>query len=198
MFTGKPYIGELGYAFLFRNYRPEQGKWQTADPLGYPDGWNNLAYVNNGVTEFFDSHGLCTDLGLFYIRCDVKSQATRTLAGAETIYCQLTCGCSSGAPAEYKGGLSISLGIVGNISLWGISIPVNISFKWTSPQHSIPEYVCSSPTHTANGGMKSVVFYTTPHVQYDVMQYECGLTSYTVSNQWTETGNRTVILSNCE
>ena len=53
-FTGKPHIGELGYAFLFRNYRPEQGKWQTADPLGYPDGWNNLAYVNNAVTAFID------------------------------------------------------------------------------------------------------------------------------------------------
>ena len=47
--TGKPYIGELGYAFLFRNYRPEQGKWQTSDPLGYPDGWNNLAYCNNDI-----------------------------------------------------------------------------------------------------------------------------------------------------
>ena len=33
MFTGKPYIGELGYAFLFRNYRPGLGKWQTGDPL---------------------------------------------------------------------------------------------------------------------------------------------------------------------
>ena len=53
-FHRKPHIGELGYAFLFRNYRPEQGKWQTADPLGYPDGWNNLAYVNNGVTSAID------------------------------------------------------------------------------------------------------------------------------------------------
>ncbi|MDR0933451.1 MAG: hypothetical protein LBM70_10610, partial [Victivallales bacterium] len=51
-------IGELGYAFLFRNYRPEQGKWQTADPLGYPDGWNNLAYVNNGVSFLIDFLGL--------------------------------------------------------------------------------------------------------------------------------------------
>ena len=47
LFTGKPYIGELGYAFLFRNYRADKGKWQTTDPLGYPDGWNNLAYGNN-------------------------------------------------------------------------------------------------------------------------------------------------------
>ena len=56
-FTGKPFIGELGYAFLFRNYRADQGKWQTADPLGYPDGWNNLVYVNNGVTGKFDILG---------------------------------------------------------------------------------------------------------------------------------------------
>lgn len=53
-FTGKPLVGELGYAFLFRNYRPEQGKWQTADPLGYPDGWNNFAYVNNEVISYID------------------------------------------------------------------------------------------------------------------------------------------------
>ena len=53
-FTGKPHVGELGYAFLFRNYRADQGKWQTSDPLGYPDGWNNFAYVNNGVIMNID------------------------------------------------------------------------------------------------------------------------------------------------
>ena len=47
-------IDELGYSFLFRDYNPNQGKWTTTDPLGYPDGWNNLAYVNNGVTLFVD------------------------------------------------------------------------------------------------------------------------------------------------
>ena len=56
-FTGKPYIGELGYAFLFRNYRADQGKWQTQDPLGYPDGWNNFAYVNNQITIYIDFLG---------------------------------------------------------------------------------------------------------------------------------------------
>ncbi|MPN17775.1 hypothetical protein SDC9_165130 [bioreactor metagenome] len=54
MFTGKPYIGELGYAFLFRNYRAEQGKWNSQDPIDYPDGWNNLAYVNNSVIAYVD------------------------------------------------------------------------------------------------------------------------------------------------
>ena len=79
MFTGKPQIGGLGYAFLFRNYRPNLGKWQTQDPiaialsmpggenlkiqskflasLGYPDGWNNLAYGNNAVTSGVDYQG---------------------------------------------------------------------------------------------------------------------------------------------
>ena len=60
MFTGKPYIGELGYAFLFRNYRPGLGKWQTSDPLGYPDGWNNFAYVNNRAVYQLDLLGLVT------------------------------------------------------------------------------------------------------------------------------------------
>ena len=58
-FTGKPLVGELGYTFFFRNYRPEQGKWQTSDPLGYPDGWNNLAYVRNRVLQSMDPLGLC-------------------------------------------------------------------------------------------------------------------------------------------
>ena len=58
MYTGKPYIGELGYAFLFRNYRSDYGKWQTTDPLGYPDGWNNLAYCNNEATIAIDGFGL--------------------------------------------------------------------------------------------------------------------------------------------
>lgn len=53
-FTGKPNIPELGYNFLFRNYKPETGKWMSSDPLGYPDGWNNTAYVNNRVTVCFD------------------------------------------------------------------------------------------------------------------------------------------------
>ncbi len=57
-FTGKPAVGELGYAFLFRNYRANLGKWQTADPLGYPDGWNNLAYCGNQVVLKVDALGL--------------------------------------------------------------------------------------------------------------------------------------------
>ena len=56
-FTGKPYVEGLGHAFLMRNYRAGLAKWQSADPMGYPDGWNALAYCNNGVTGAVDMWG---------------------------------------------------------------------------------------------------------------------------------------------
>ena len=56
-FTGKPQVDGLGYAFLMRNYRAGLAKWQTADPLGYPDGWNQLAYCGNGMTSAVDLWG---------------------------------------------------------------------------------------------------------------------------------------------
>ena len=56
-FTGKPYVENLGYAFLFRNYRADMGKWQTQDLIGYPDGWNNFAYCNNSIIEGLDLYG---------------------------------------------------------------------------------------------------------------------------------------------
>ena len=60
-FTGKPYVEGLGHAFLMRNYRAGLAKWQTADPMGYPDGWNQLAYCGNGVTECVDLLGAITE-----------------------------------------------------------------------------------------------------------------------------------------
>ena len=59
-FTGKPYVEGLGHAFLMRNYRAGLAKWQTADPMGYPDGWNQLAYCGNGVTSAVDLWGCKT------------------------------------------------------------------------------------------------------------------------------------------
>jgi len=57
-FTGKPYIEGLGHAFLMRNYRAGLAKWQTADPMGYPDGWNQLAYCGNRANVFVDKFGM--------------------------------------------------------------------------------------------------------------------------------------------
>ena len=59
-FTGKPYVEGLGHAFWMRNYRAGLAKWQTADPMGYPDGWNQLAYCGNGVISGVDIFGCFT------------------------------------------------------------------------------------------------------------------------------------------
>ncbi|MBQ7187971.1 MAG: hypothetical protein IJR99_01000 [Kiritimatiellae bacterium] len=56
-FTGKPFIDELGYSFLLRNYRPELARWQNPDPLGFPDGWNNYVYCNGMASFAFDLLG---------------------------------------------------------------------------------------------------------------------------------------------
>ena len=78
-FTGRPQVEGLGRVFLYRNYRASLAKWQTADPLGYPDGWNQLAYCENGVTgalDLFGAHTIANDefgytsslgLGCWYI-----------------------------------------------------------------------------------------------------------------------------------
>ena len=41
-------------------HRPDKGKWLTADPLGYPDGWNQLAYCGNKCTNSIDFCGKWT------------------------------------------------------------------------------------------------------------------------------------------
>ena len=56
-FTGKPYVDGLGYAFLFRNYRADMGKWLSQDLIGYPDGWNNFSYCGNSSLMIIDLFG---------------------------------------------------------------------------------------------------------------------------------------------
>ena len=56
-FTGKPYVEGLGHAFWMRNYRAGLAKWQTADPLGYPDGCNQFAYGVNSPASGVDNTG---------------------------------------------------------------------------------------------------------------------------------------------
>ena len=63
-FTGKPMVEGLGHAFLMRNYRAGLAKWQTADPMGYPDGWNQFMYCRNIVSSHIDMYG-CVDYDLF-------------------------------------------------------------------------------------------------------------------------------------
>ena len=59
-FSGKPYVKDLGYAFLLRNYRADIGKWQSQDLIGYLAGWNNFKFCNNNVVNLLDFLGADT------------------------------------------------------------------------------------------------------------------------------------------
>jgi RHS repeat-associated protein len=57
-YTGKPYDADLGaYVFPYRNYRPEEARWASADPSGFPDGVNSGFYSPNPFSEV-DAFGL--------------------------------------------------------------------------------------------------------------------------------------------
>ena len=56
-FTGKPYVEDMGYAFLLRNYRAGMGKWLSQDLIGYLDGWNSFAYCRNSIISNYDIYG---------------------------------------------------------------------------------------------------------------------------------------------
>ncbi|MEO8615284.1 MAG: RHS repeat-associated core domain-containing protein, partial [Luteolibacter sp.] len=58
-YTGKPYLASISsYEFNYRNYSPELARWTSEDPSGFPDGSNNLTYVNNMATIAVDVAGL--------------------------------------------------------------------------------------------------------------------------------------------
>ena len=80
-FTGKPYVEGLGYAFLFRNYRADMGKWLTQDLIGYPDGWNNFAYCGNSVIISVDLFG-CVTINSFFEALDFYSKNKNPNANA--------------------------------------------------------------------------------------------------------------------
>ena len=59
-YTGKPHVAGLGHAFLLRNYRAGLAKWQTADSLGYPDGWNAIGKYSRSPWRFPTFSGMKT------------------------------------------------------------------------------------------------------------------------------------------
>jgi len=157
-FTGKPMVGDLGYAFLFRNYRPEHGKWQTADLMGYPDGWNNLAYVNNGVTSAIDLFGAvivnCLDANNYYLPVYTPSMLTIGYNcdpnGGKFSY--------PGAPTYQVDPLTKEVTFNFAVSLnmgWALKYESQLSSGWTFEYH--PHESAENDAH-ASGAFYEVVF----------------------------------------
>jgi|GEM_PF-1070825 len=61
LFTGKPFIPDLeGYLFHYRLYSAVSHRWLSADPSGFPDGYNNMSYAMSDPVNNFDPSGLAT------------------------------------------------------------------------------------------------------------------------------------------
>ena len=193
-FTGKPQVDGLGYAFLFCNYRSDQGKWQTADPLGYPDGWNNFAYVNNGVTTNIDWLGGCV-LGI-PIECgEVVRRETYTQSRfAETVLDHtFTCGGSKSKVLEDGKTFSGSLNFP--VTWQGTGIDVSISYSYTTSQKTTYKnpFTEHSPLdpHKSTGSHQVILeLFVTATIE--IVEYECGRIEENVLDVHTATKERTI------
>ena len=193
-FTGKPYIGELGYAFLLGNYRADMGKWQTADPLGYPDGWNNFAYVNNGVTMNIDWLGGCV-LGI-PIDCGnvVKRETYVRSSFAETLL-DHTFACGGSQTTVLEEGKTFSGSLDFPITWQGTGIDVSVSYSYTTSQKTTYEnpFTKHSPLdpHISKGSHQVIVeLFVTATIE--IVEYECGRIEENILEMHTATKERTI------
>ena len=204
-FTGKPMVDELGFAFLFRDYNPNLGKWTTTDPIGYPDGWNNLAYVNNGVTWKFDWVGMCEQVPVMATVEDPNNPGyTIQVPTGETYTVRCSPGVMSVVSVEYTDwsfvgdistaecgnhsslslhGMSASISWSGAISYFGIAIAGSYSgISTTNGYSNIPPYDCPLETgdvHQEHGFIEYRLKY---RLKLEVMKkkYDCGEVDYSL------------------
>jgi RHS repeat-associated protein len=94
-YTGKPYLASAGgYAFKYRNYQPELARWTSEDPSGFPDGANNILYVNNKSINCIDQMGF--DIFQITTTSGSPNGHTAMLSGSGSVYKIQSFGASSG------------------------------------------------------------------------------------------------------
>ena len=182
MFTGKPFISELGYVFLYRNYHPAHAKWNSSDPLGYPDGWNNLAYCENQSTTTIDIMGLCREVlcwdgngNLYYETVhDIKHSINQTYEVKGALITTLGVTCGTGKRSETIVGGSASFSFNPQVSGFALG---SVSWNSSYSQKTIElDFSCSLPAHSDHRvyGQKIVDYYAFSSIHIVAEIYQCG------------------------
>ncbi|MDR1281782.1 MAG: RHS repeat-associated core domain-containing protein [Opitutaceae bacterium] len=126
-YTGKPYDEDLGaYVFPFRNYRPEEGRWMSNDPSGFPDGINPSTYYPNPNTAI-DPYGLAQQI----VETLVVTTITYTINNAAVVggtLAIIAAGYATGGAAWFAAGAA------------GFAIISSISSITTSPSTTLDFY----------------------------------------------------------
>jgi RHS repeat-associated protein len=138
-YTGKPYLADSGsYAFKYREYNPEMGRWITVDPSGFPDGANNRMYAAVPTTQL-DPLGLFNSSNYFTGISEITGGLVGVVGGAALIL-------NSGETL----GTTAILGALGEISgIFGISAgTANIVQAYTDTSIFIPSSVGQTVGYT--------------------------------------------------
>lgn len=89
-FTGKLFVEELGnYIFHYRLYSAETSRWNTTDPLGFPDGRNNYAYVGGDPLCHVDPLATYSQLAYVNVDSSVSNEANTTAPSTPGV--QISC-----------------------------------------------------------------------------------------------------------
>ena len=174
LFTGKPYIGELGYAFLFRNYRADKGKWLTSDPLGYPDGWNNFAYCKNNTTHAKDTLGLCqwvSDTGtIIYVPINEQDPIGNTPDGYTFVPCHSTVTISTTTYVPYQ--------YYSNTIFVSCKEPLHVFIpRWEGDSgddfHYVFNFYCGNDDIENHNGMQIIKITMSVYLNPEIREYNC-------------------------
>ena len=164
---------------------------QTADPLGYPDGWNNFAYCNNSVVEYIDFMGgsILGGCDCFFSDCEIVSVSTDTQTLSREI-CFVTTGCQVEDPPSCSDGshhsVSFTIGLNGNLSFFGglFTVPIDVSISSNGASHKGQAFTCSKDMpHTPNGGEQTISWFAETKVVVQQTTYECGSVAYSVISE---------------
>ena len=162
-FTGKPMVEGLGHAFLMRNYRAGLAKWQTADPMGYPDGWKALAYCGNMPQLTCDYLGCAWWNPLDWISWLFDSDDEKYIK--DTKFEELSCSvldthhvslvCGLGSEGKWKWTPSVTWAYNAELGLHPMGIGdlnIKVNVKSQEPlEYGIPVYKCNSKKHDFSG-----------------------------------------------